>query len=136
MGCCSHVASIICYLCYGKYGETLVKPAEFLISIFEKQERIPPIAKPSDETSDSIEYSDNNESDEDIQIKNSKANKILEHLDTSSESEESQSFQKEIKTNKQFFPNCSLKHSASISFDNKEAKKTKSYSFERKESDS
>ena len=136
VGCCSHVASIIYYLSHGKYGETLVTPAEFLISIFENQVRIPPIAKPSDETSDSIEYSDNNESDEDTQIKKSKANKILEHLDTSSESEKSQSFQKEIKTNKQLLPNCSLKHSASISFDNKEAKKTKSYSYERKESDS
>ncbi|CAK9801782.1 hypothetical protein ANTPLA_LOCUS2948 [Anthophora plagiata] len=49
IGCCSHVAAIIYYLSHARYLATIVRPAEILAKIFNKDHITPVINEDSDE---------------------------------------------------------------------------------------
>lgn len=49
IGCCSHVAAIIYFLCLARYQARIIKPAEKLNKIFQEKEIVPVINDDSDE---------------------------------------------------------------------------------------
>ncbi|XP_058804597.1 uncharacterized protein LOC131674731 [Phymastichus coffea] len=51
IGCCSHVAAVVYYLSHARYLSRILRPAEHLTKIFERNEVVPVIEEDSDEDS-------------------------------------------------------------------------------------
>ena len=49
VGCCSHVAAVVYYLCHARYLSKIFKPAEILSKVFEENNFIPVIESDNDE---------------------------------------------------------------------------------------